>query len=233
MKTSPMKKIRNPKSEIRNSAAFTLIELLVVIAIIGILAAFILGVGPAMKRRAYINKTGAEMAQLATAINSYKAAYNFYPPSGASSMVNPLYYELMGTTNNGATFQTLDYGSVPLTAIQVNAAFGVGGFVNCSKPGVGEDAPAAKSFITGLKPQQIGYVTNGSGITVYLLLGSAGGPDATYQPLGAPGMNPWRYVYPGVNNPGSYDLWIQLVIAGQTNLVCNWSKEVQINSPLP
>ena len=57
--------------------------------------------------------------------------------------------------------------------------------------------------------------------------------DDAYQPLKAPGLNPFRYVYPGVNNPSSYDLWVQLVIGGKTNLVCNWSRQVQINSPLP
>jgi hypothetical protein len=60
-----------------------------------------------------------------------------------------------------------------------------------------------------------------------------GGPDQSYQPLAAPGINPFRYVYPGTNNPNSYDLWVQLVISGQTNLVCNWSKQVQINTSLP
>ena len=48
-----------------------------------------------------------------------------------------------------------------------------------------------------------------------------------------PALNPWRYVCPGTNNPGSYDLWIQLSIAGKNNLICNWSEQVQIGSPLP
>ena len=67
------------------------------------------------------------------------------------------------------------------------------------------------------------------------LIGSVGGPYAQYQPLGQPDMNPWRYNSSNpANNPGSYELWIQLVFApGQTNLICNWTKQVQINSPLP
>jgi hypothetical protein len=67
---------------------------------------------------------------------------------------------------------------------------------------------------------------------VAVLLGSVGGPDQNY-PTNSPGLNPWRYVSPGVNNPNSYDLWIQLVISGQTNLICNWSDQILINSPLP
>ena len=67
-----------------------------------------------------------------------------------------------------------------------------------------------------------------------LLICSVGGPDAIYHPLGVQDLNPWRYnsLNP-TNNPGSYDLWIQLRIGGKTNLICNWTKQVQINSPLP
>ena len=33
------------------------------------------------------------------------------------------------------------------------------------------------------------------------------------------------------NNPSTYDLYIQLMINGKTNLICNWSKQVQVNNP--
>ena len=36
-----------------------------------------------------------------------------------------------------------------------------------------------------------------------------------------------------VKNPNSYDLWIQLVISGKTNLICNWNSTVQFNQPFP
>ena len=109
---------------------------------------------------------------------------------------------------------------------------GVAGFVNCSKPGSGEDAPAGRKFISGLKPNETAdYTTNNVPITI--LIGSAGGPDASYQPLGQTDVNPWRYRCPGVNNPNGYDLWMQLSLFEKTYLICNWSKTVQINSPLP
>jgi len=52
-------------------------------------------------------------------------------------------------------------------------------------------------------------------------------------PANSPNVNPWRYAYPGTSNPDSYDLWMKLSIGGKTYLLCNWSKQVQINSPLP
>jgi hypothetical protein len=42
------------------------------------------------------------------------------------------------------------------------------------------------------------------------------------------GLNPWRYVSSGpTNNPGSYDLWVDLYIGGKTYRLSNWSKEAQ------
>ena len=180
------------------------------------------------------------MAQLETAIDSYKATYGSYPPGNPGSpYFSPLYFELLGTTNNttASTFQTLDgTASIPVAALTVPGPLGVGGFINCTKPGAGEDAVAAKNFLADLSSKQIVFnYTNNSypAYPVTLLVASVGGPDPNYQPLNTSGVNPWRYVYPGTNNPSSYDLWVELSIAGTTNLICNWSKQVQKNTTLP
>ena len=240
-----MKIIGNRKSEIGNSPAFTLVELLVVISIIGILAGFTIPALKSFKRTSILKQASAEMAQLETAIDSFKAAYGFYPASNSGypatpddAMFNPLYYELLGTTNNNGLYRTLD-GSVSIKASALTNAsspLGVGGFVNYLKSGAGEDTPVARSFLPGLKSKQYWIdVTNkvDKSNPVTLLTTSVGGPDDNYQPLNTSGLNPWRYVCPGVNNPNSYDLWVQLSINGKTNLICNWSKQVQLNSPLP
>jgi hypothetical protein len=107
--------------------------------------------------------------------------------------------------------------------------------MNCSKSGGGgEDASAARNFLSDLKPNQLGTTTVGA-VPVTILITAVGGPDTTYIPLaGQPGVNPWRYNSSNpTNNPGSYDLWMQLSISGKTNLICNWIKQVQIGSPLP
>ena len=83
----------------RRSSAFTLIELLTVISIIGVLAALLFPVLKGVKRQQFIRNAQAEMAQLETAIERYKATYGFYPPDNPGyPLVNQLYFELMGTT---------------------------------------------------------------------------------------------------------------------------------------
>jgi prepilin-type N-terminal cleavage/methylation domain-containing protein len=233
---------RAPHPALRNRIAFTLIELLVVMAVIGVLAAMLLGVVGGVKKKQYIYNTQAEMEKIETALERYKAAYGAYPPTSpappTSTLVNPLFYELMGTiySPSADNYTNLD-GSLPaLTTAYVKSAFGVGGFVNCTKPGAGEDSAKARSFISDLRANQIYNFTNSTTgpLGVNLLIGSVNGPDATYKPLGLADLNPWRYNSSNpTNNPGSYDLWIQLVVGGKTNLICNWSKQVQINSPLP
>ena len=236
-------KDRRPESPRR---AFTLIELLVVIAIMATLAALLLPVIRGIKRRQFISHAQAEMASLETAIDRYKSTYGFYPPSSTNLLINQLYYELVGTTNTtpntappgtDPVYHPLDGQGVDLSASSVSQAFNVGGFINCSKPGGGEEVSVAKNFLPEVKPNQFNnYITNNNQVQVTVLICAVGGPDTTYMPLGpgSSGINPWRYNSSNpTNNPGSYDLWIQLSIAGQTNLICNWSKQVRTDSPLP
>ncbi|MGH7993611.1 MAG: type II secretion system protein [Limisphaerales bacterium] len=217
--------------------AFTLIELLTVIAVIAVIAALILPVGSAVRRHAFIHNAQAQMSQLETALESYKSAYGFYPPASPNGpLTNQLYYELEGTilTNASGTpsYTTLDHlATIPALSLSGVFGAGVGGFMNCTKPGGDESAQRAQNFLPDLNTNQFQAVTMGT-TPVNLLVTPAGGPDSSYNPLGTAnaGVNPWRYAYPGTNNPGSYDLWIQLDIAGKTNLICNWTKSVQINN---
>jgi prepilin-type N-terminal cleavage/methylation domain-containing protein len=236
-----MNKIGNRQSAIGNTLAFTLTELLVVISIMGVLAGFTIPVLKSAKAAQYKKAARGELEFIETALDNYKAKYGTYPPGNAlpatatyqPALFSQLYYELAGTAQNGTYFVTLD-GSAQIPVASVSTAYGagVGGFLNCTK-GTGEDGLTAKNFLVGLNHKNIySYVTN-NGVPTTEIVTSVGGPDDSYQPLSAAGLNPFRYVYPGVNNPGGYDLWVQLVINGKTNLICNWSRQVQINSPLP
>ncbi len=203
-----------------------------VISIIGVLAALILAVNNGVQKTKYVTTAAAEMTKIEAALEAYKQQYGFYPPAGTNALQNPLYCELVGMTNSAGVFNTLDGNAQGLDP----NTFGMSGYVNCSKPGAGgENSAAARDFIGELMPSQIDLDTNvnHSELTNDLLVVSVGGPNINYAPIGIPGVNPWRYAYPGTNNPNSYDLWVQLVINKTTNLVCNWSSKVQVNAPYP
>ena len=192
-----------------------------------------------MANKAVLQRATSERDQLVTAIDTYKAKYGFYPPSNATgnALTNQLYYELLGTTmtNNGQgspnSFVMLD-GSSIIAAQTVSGTFGVTAFMNCSKGG-GEDSIPATTFLSGLKAGEI--ASNGA----WNIIVTAANSDLIYKPM--PGLyslagkpaNPWRYVCPGTNNPTSYDLWVQVFVGNRSNLICNWSKNPQINVPMP
>lgn len=215
---------------------FTLVELLVVIAIIAVLAGLLLPIGGRVRQTATRNKANAELEQVAFAIETYKVKLGHYPPDAPNSpgglAVNPLYFELLGTKLVGNEYQTLD-GSARLAAAAVPTVFGAGlsGFVNCTRA-EGDDAPAARAFVAQLKPSQYGRALI-NGLEVPLLASSIRWPqNHPFQPVpgsNPAGLNPWRYnVSNPTNNPGSFDLWVDLLIGGKTNRISNWSRQPQI-----
>lgn len=226
----------NPHSPIPLPArrrGFTLIELLVVISIIGVIAGFTIAAMKPIAKNRKISVARGELKQLEAALGNYQAKYGVYPPGNKNGnpLLSQLYYELSGTTINGANFVTLD-GVASVPVVSVTTAYGVGGFLNCTKGG-GEDGTTAKNFLPSLTSKQLNDQVTNSGVRTTMIVTSVGGPDDNYMPLGASGLNPFRYVYPGTNNVGGYDLWVQLQINGKKYLVCNWSKAALVNTTYP
>ena len=226
---------------------FTLIELLVVIAIIGVLAALIFPAAAAIKKRAIINRAQTELDQVIVAIDLYKEKLGTYPPDNPGQpALNQLYYELLGTVQiNPTTYETLDKAvRMPVTSfarafsgVDINnnvVMSSVSGFMNCTRSASDETVPA-KNFLKSLKPGQ--YVAGANnGMAVRLLTCSVQWPNnlppviSTFVPdVGGVKPNPWRYNSSSpTNSPGSYDLWVDVLIAGKTNRISNWRRQ-----PLP
>ena len=213
--------------------AFTLIELLVVLVIIGILAALVYSTISVINRKVKIAATRTQLQRIAAAIDAYKTRLGFYPPDNPNNpAINPLYFELLGTTNNGnsgpTNWITLDHSAQISSvdpAVNISTVFGVQGFLNTSPGTRSEDqAVAAIAFLDNLTPNQIGSLPTNSQIKV-LVCTIEWPAGTTSAPIPNTQLNPWCYnsSHP-TNNTGSYDLWVDLVIGGKTYRVSNWSQ---------
>jgi prepilin-type N-terminal cleavage/methylation domain-containing protein len=243
-------------------AGFTLVELLIVIAVIATLAALLMPVFHSVTIHSVLQRAQSERAQIETAIQNYYSDRGFYPPGNAlaspTSMgwarTNQLFYELEGTTttnfgfagvaNGGLSFTTLDRASTVVASPAMISAFHVTSFMNYTKGGA-EDSKPAKNYLPGLPASRMATNTilgfQGYNIAEddYVILVTAARSDPNYKPL--PGIvtftganaNPWRYLCPGVHNPNSYDLWIQIFVGGKTNLISNWKTDPEVNPALP
>jgi len=226
----------------RRSAAFTLIELIVVIAIIAVLASLIFPIVGAVNKQKLISTARTQLKGIEAAIDGYKTKLGFYPPDNPNGPItNQLYFELMGTTNNAAgqpgavptLWVTMD-GSAQIgttTTPNITTVFGVTGIANSSTRAHSDDSGAAAStFLNNLTPNQVGVLDTSStvGQQIKLLVCSVPWPpEKTPAPLpGDPGVTPFCYnsSHP-TNNTGSYDLWVDVVVKGKTNRVCNWSTQ--------
>jgi prepilin-type N-terminal cleavage/methylation domain-containing protein len=210
---------------------FTLIELLLVVAIIGVLTALLVSATSGSGHAAKIAVAQAELAHMESAIGDYRANLGFYPPDNPNdATINPLYYELLGTTNNGLTYVTLDASAqISNSNGDINSRFNRQGFANSStKAHSSDERGAPMPFLNQLRPKQVGQIDPSQPL-VKILVCSIEWPDANGAPISGTLLNPWRYVssHP-TNNPGSYDLWVDLAIGNKIYRVSNWSKQPQI-----
>ena len=216
-------------SRYRAGIAFTLIELLIVIAIISILAALIIPVTGAVNRNKMRAKARTELTLVQMAIENYKTKMGHYPPDNPGlPSTNQLYFELLGCTNLGNGFATLD-GSAQIQQTEFRQAFGPGvsGFVNCVASTGGEEARQAGRFIPGdLKPAQVGSWPTDPNVKALVSSIPWSDPNPSTWFWGVQGLNPFYYNSSNpTNNPGTFDLWVDVVIAGKVNRISNWSRD--------
>jgi prepilin-type N-terminal cleavage/methylation domain-containing protein len=208
--------------------AFTLVEMLVVIAIIGVLAGMLIPVGTMVVTKSKIKQTQAQMNQISTLIENYKAKLGHYPPenpndprstdSAALPARPPLLYELTGAELVAGRYRTVR-GSA-FTSAELTAAFGVRMIANSTKPGGNpDDASQAQNFAPNLDPNSLASVVVNPTLTVEVLASKIAGPAGS--------INVWHYSAGrvGNHNPNSFDLWIDLKLGSKTNRVCNWSEK--------
>jgi prepilin-type N-terminal cleavage/methylation domain-containing protein len=211
------------KQRVAGKSGFTLIELLVVISIMTLLAGLIVGLAAKTGEARKLQTTKAQLQELETAIERYKDKLGFYPPDNPTNVaVSPLFYELTGTLRlpggDPAKFQTLK-GDETILQTDIPRFFGRDGFANS-----GVDKSFVRNFFTSLKTKQFAEVYTTPDIEILVV--PVEGPFSsriTNQTTKAV-LNPWRYnVSNPTNNPGQYDLWAEVIIRGQTNIIGNWN----------
>jgi len=191
-----------------------------------ILVSMIIPISGAVSRNRTKAKARAELEQVATAIELYKAKLGHYPPDNPGRpSTNQLYFELLGTIFTNGIYTTLD-GSASVRSADLGAAFGgspagFSGFINSSQGVVSDEGRTASSFLKGLKPGQIATIYNSGIDQVKLLISSVPAPPGQFYAFYYVSSTP-------TNNPNGYDLWVDFVINGKTNRVSNWSQQTLI-----
>lgn len=92
-------------SQYTRRSGFTLVELLTVVIIIGLLAAMVAGVAPAVMRSVKQSAIRAEIQQLCMALESYKAEHGEYPPD-RSDRVEKHIRRCFPNATNTSTYDT-------------------------------------------------------------------------------------------------------------------------------
>ena len=204
---------------------FTLIELLIVIAIMSILAAMIIPISGAVTRSRIRARARAELEQVSTAIELYKAKLGHYPPDNPGNpATNQLYFELLGTTlsnrASGPFYTTLD-GSAYIAASDLPSVFGpnVGGFINSSQGLSSDEGRVVSSFLKGLKPSQVAVIYSPGNDLVKILVSSAPSQPNRFYNICYVSSSP-------TNNPNAFALWVDVPISGKTNRISNWSQQI-------
>lgn len=243
MNADPETKIKmNQSRNFRTTLAFTLIELLVVIAVIALLAAMLLPVGAALKKKAAIKRVQTEIQFVDAAILKYASDLGHNPPDNPDVLplndtrrhaINQLFYELSGvkqaTVGADNYFQN-EAGANGIKVSDVSAFFGnvaIQGFVNVSS-GAGDEARKSKNCLVGIKPTQ--YLEVQYNGRIGTLLGvSAKGPLMLADGTGKE-INPIRYDASSTNrhNLKGVDLWVDILMDGKTNRLSNWSEKPEI-----
>ena len=215
-----------------NQNGFTLIELLVVIAIIAVLAGLVIGLAAVAGKDKKQKRVRVELAKLVTLIETYKSKVGVYPPDNPSdSDRNSLLYELAGAIRDRTDPADPKY-ITPFDDILTSEIWTVyggidvfpapdkAGLINAVDSQTDPDAPKVHRILTSLKPDQHATVAGQRSLVV-----PVDGPN------GRP--NPWRYrrgdpdnpndtKFQDMRNPGSFDLWVDIVVGGQTNRIGNW-----------
>ncbi|MBU6402438.1 MAG: hypothetical protein KGS61_19130 [Verrucomicrobia bacterium] len=165
----------------------------------------------------------AQRRQVEAALEAYQARFGFYPPDHVvrrqpltvDPVRNPLVYELAGVLYN-PTNKTFELEHLePADAKYVLDFFQCTGFKNCGQ------RPQEIRRLLALSPLPVRQLHDDPDVFVlaYQVPWEGLAPEVVEQFQ----VSPWRYVASGpTNNPGRYDLWLEVRTRRQSVIVGNW-----------
>ena len=211
------------------SAGFTLIELMVTLGVIILLAALTVGGLSRASAKGRESRVQADLNQLITAIESYRAALGTYPPDNRFSPArNPLRYELTGVVVDNVRGEFRTQGGQVLRPEVLQSRFNVEGFANAST-----DPAQVRQFLNP-KSQQVAALSQDPNDLEVLVVPVPWPLRAAQQPIPErPGLNPWRYLGPvnATNNVDSFDLWAEFVDGNHVRVTSNWRADAYVDRP--
>lgn len=164
-----------------------------------------------------------ERGKLVSAIEAYKAHFGAYPadhvlsrqPLVVDPVTNTLFYELVGTVYNATNKMYSAGGSEAAEEKYVREFFQLDGFKNC-----GDSAEKVTNFLKGVSSPARQLHDDPDVFAVGFQLSYEGIATEIYWEFQT---SPWRYVVSAAtNNPGKYDLWIELKARKREVVIGNW-----------
>ncbi len=164
-----------------------------------------------------------QRGEIVKAIEVYKAHFGSYPPDHVLSrqplvvdpVTNTLFYELVGTIYNPTDKLFQAGGMEPAEGKYVKEFFQVEGFKNG-----GESAEKVTKFLK-LEPVPVRQLHDDPDVFALGFQGPYEGiaPEVEWEFE----AKPWRYVSSSpTNNPGKFDLWMELTTKKKTVVIGNW-----------
>lgn len=164
-----------------------------------------------------------ERGKLVSAVEAYKAHFGSYPPDhvlGRQPLVvdpvtNTLFYELVGTVYIPTNKMYSAGGTEAAEERYVKDYFQVDGFKNC-----GDSADKVTNFLKGVSSPARQLHDDPDVFAVGFQVAYEGIPMEIYWEFQT---SPWRYVSSSpTNNPGKFDLWIELKTRNREVVIGNW-----------
>jgi hypothetical protein len=159
---------------------------------------------------------------LSSAIESYKAQFGYYPPlytipGHSRGVLNPLCYELVGTRFDAKAGEfRIPVTKDALTVDDAQKYFNARSFSNCL------GFPASPTNFLSNRPLAFGPLTrevDAFGIAVSYTEVTAERFWDDFE------FSTWRYVTnPAEHNPGKFDLWVEVNVAGKHFTIGNWAQ---------